>query len=226
MDWIFLLRWTAFILLLLVCIFLLAYWKKLGKHSTYFILSMLFILVPNILSFGQDLFRLEVDTTVFFVIFVNILGFLFFFIYFYRIQGVANIKKFQLAFIILFLLVVVWMILKFREGFFAEFPMYFYVFETLLLIVFIALFFYDTFNSDIILNIKKYFPFWVSLSLIIIYVGLIPILFFIQEVNQEVNRNVYFFILYAINIIGYFILFYGILNSRFKKKNTLKYERY
>ena len=82
------------------------------------------------------------------------------------------------------------------------------------------MFFYETFNSDIILNITKYFPFWVSLSLIIIYIGLLPILLFINRVNSNLSAETFHLILFLINIIGYSVLFYGILKS-----NKINYER-
>jgi len=216
MSWIFSLRIATTLLLLLVCVLLFSNRKKLGKNIPYFLAAMYFVLIPNLVSFILDLLKYDLNTTILFVIFVNILGFLFFFIYFYKIQKMPAVRKLQEGLIGLFILTIIGLILIYKGAFFTQFPMFFYFFQTFLLLIFIALFFFDTFNSDLILDIKKYFPFWVSLSLIIIYVGLIPIMLFIHQVNVEVNRNIYFLILYLINIIGYSIMVYGILVSDLK----------
>jgi len=208
--------------LLVPFILLLVYRKKLGKTTLAFTFAMAIMSVVNTASMIVRLYDFNYDTTYFFVIGVNFLSFLLFLIYFYLLLKLKRIRKIQLLIIAVFASIFILMGIIEGKNFLLRFPSYFYLVETLLLLVSITLFFYETFNSDIILNIKDYFPFWVSLSLITIYVGLLPLLFFLQSVDYSVSKNVYIIILFFINLIGYGILSYGVFRS--KKTSNMYYD--
>lgn len=219
MDW---MRNATVFFLVIPFILLLVYRKKLGRTTLVFTLAMATMSCVNIISVIARWTDFNYDTTYFFVIGVNFLSFLLFLIYFYLLLKLEWIKRIQLLLIAIFVSVFILMGIIQGQNFFLKFPSYFYLVETLILLVSITLFFYETFNSDIILNIKDYFPFWVSLSLIIIYVGLLPLLFFLQSVNYSLSLNVYIIILFFINLIGYGILSYGVFRS--KKVSNMYYD--
>ncbi|MDR2206234.1 MAG: hypothetical protein LBE36_08795 [Flavobacteriaceae bacterium] len=113
-----------------------------------------------------------------------------------------------------FVLVSIFLISWQGKNFFHEFPTNFYFFETILLLGSISLFLYETFHSNIVLNIKSYFPFWVSICLIMVYVGLLPLLFFVQQMGVSISADLFRLIMLFVNFMGYSILIVGILNSK------------
>ncbi|WP_147436426.1 hypothetical protein [Chryseobacterium sp. 7] len=82
--------------------------------------------------------------------------------------------------------------------------------DILLLLFSIILFLYQTFNSDKILGITNYLPFWISVALLIFFIGSIPILFF----RTTVSESIYFFILFMLNLISNSILIFGLLGNK------------
>lgn len=218
-DIVFVQNTISFLFLVMVFLQLIFRRKKLGKKIGYFIIAMVVIVLANTISFGYRIFIDQLNSTPIFVVLVNGIGFLFFFLYYYNLQKIKKVKILQGVIIGIFVTgYILYGLLS--KDFFIKFPSYSYFFECILLIISITMFFYETFNSDIILNITKYFPFWVSLSLIIIYIGLLPILLFINRVNSNLSAETFHLILFLINIIGYSVLFYGILKS-----NKINYER-
>ena len=219
MDWI---REATTSFLIISFFLLLIYRKKLGKTTQIFTLAIAIMSIVNVFSAIYRRIDTSFNSTPYFVVGVSFFSFLLFYIYFYKLLKLKQTRMLQLFTISMF--VATFAIVGIIEGkdFFLQFPSYFYLFQTILLMFSITLFFYETFNSDIILNIKDYFPFWVCLSLIIIYVGILPVLFFIQSDNFRVNRNVFIIVMFFINLIGYGILSYGILRS--KKSSNLMYE--
>lgn len=215
-------RYATVFFLLIPFILLLVYRKKLGKTTLALTLAMAIMSVVNTTSMIIRLCNFNYDTTYLFVIGVNFLSFLLFLIYFYLLLKLEWVRKIQLLIIAVFVSIFILMGIIEGKNFLLKFPSYFYLMETLLLLVSITLFFYETFNSDIILNIKDYFPFWASLSLITIYVGLLPLFFFLQSVDYSVSKNVYIIILFFINLIGYGILSYGVFRS--KKTSNMYYD--
>lgn len=189
-------------------------WKILGKGKWCILISLFTMLMTNLISLFYNSKFSNANTTPIFVIFINFFSFLLFYFYFLFFIKTKFLRWIQKIVIFLFILVFAIMALIDKEEFFMTFPIYFYFFEIVLLMVSISLFLYDTFNSDAILNIKNYFPFWVSLSLIVLFVGLLPVLLFVNSVETKVNRNVYMILVFFINLIGYGILSYGTFRSR------------
>lgn len=200
---------------LIVCVLLQLVFsrKKLGKSIWYFIASMGFVVTAGIVSLiGAAYFEMQNNTIVYLVL-VNLLTFLFIFLYYLNLLKSPKLILYQKILIGVFLLSY-FICACYIDNFFMVFPVYFYSFQMLLFLIGITIFFFETFNTDHVLNIKDYFPFWLSLGLIVIYVGLMPILLFINNVNISLSREVYYSILLAINVIGYGLLSYGITRSK------------
>lgn len=204
---------TTFIMLVPVLL-TLVYWGRLGKGKIYLWLSLFCMLVVNIVSYILRRAGIMDNTTPLFVLFVNFLSFLLFYLYYLKILVLPRTKLIQKILIGVFILVFGVMSLVYKQSFFYVFPIYFYFFEIVLLLVSITLFLYESFNSDIILGIKTYFPFWVSMSLIVLFVGLVPVLLFVNSVDTKVSWEVYSSLVFFINLIGYGILSYGTVRSR------------
>lgn len=190
-----------------------------NRKNVPFVIAMIIMVLSNFLALLISLLNsykvISINnSTPVFVVGVSLFSFLFLFIYYLRLLKSPLTREIQMGIIILFVLCYLIFAIKDGNKFFMYFPVYFYVVQTLLLLASITLFFYETFNSDLILNLQDYLPFWVSLSLIIIYVGLIPILFFINNVQVTVNYKIYLNVIFFVNLIGYSILSYGILRSK------------
>lgn len=212
-------RFMGLIVLIIPLILLIFKNSKSNKNNVPFIIALSTMVFVNLFSLILSvLYEFNIisftNSTPMFVVGVSLVSFLYLFIYFYNLLKSPVTRKIQLIIIILFLLSYILFAIKDGNNFFLYFPVYFYVIETLLLLSTITLFFYETFNSDLILNLQDYFPFWVSLSLIIIYVGLIPILFFINNVRVSVNYDIYLNVIFFVNLVGYSILSYGIMRSK------------
>ena len=88
------------------------------------------------------------------------------------------------------------------------------MFNVFLLLFVIALFLIDTFNSDLILDIKNYFPFWFSLGLIILYMAMVPSVIMTGKSYLKMKPGLWSFIVFIINFLGYGITFVGILKAK------------
>lgn len=215
-------EWSRYItaaFLIIPFIQLLFNQKKLGPNILYFTIAMGVMVAVNCIGLAGYTISKTFNATPYFVIGVNFISFLLFFIYFYKLLRMKDTKTIQLLIISVFVSSFCILGIIYGKSFFISFPAFFYFLETVMLLFSITLLLYETFNSDIILNLKDYFPFWVSLSLIIIYVGLLPILFLVKNVKLTISADVYYIILFFINLIGYGILSYGIFRSR-KVTNT------
>lgn len=83
-----------------------------------------------------------------------------------------------------------------------------------LLIISIVLFLYELYNSDIILNIRTYYPFYVAFGLLFIYVGIFPVMYFRFHINSEIDQKIFDILLFSVNIIGYSGILVGIFLAR------------
>ena len=126
--------------------------------------------------------------------------------------------------LIVFFLVNYLLFAIFSDDFFTKFSIRFYFLEVILLMVHIYLVLHETFNSDKILNIKLYSPFWAAIGLMSIYLGVTPLLIISNTAKKMMNINIFFIILFIVNFIGYSILITGILFA--KNINSKKNESY
>lgn len=87
-------------------------------------------------------------------------------------------------------------------------------FNVFFLLSAITLFLLDTFKTDLILNLKNYYPFWFSLGLIIIYLAIIPSIIISSSPNSIKDKPLWSLIMFFVNFIGYGIIFVGLFKAK------------
>ena len=139
-------------------------------------------------------------------------------IYYYKILEKRRSKIIQLGIICLNFLNIILSVI-FIDDFFSFLPYITYFVTIFLLLLSITLFFFETFNSEKILNITTYYPFWIALSLIVIYLGVLPLIIMSKNAIQlSISKNIFLILLYSVNFTGYTIMLVGIF---FSKKEIL-----
>lgn len=211
---------ASVIQLLLVLIFfvlLLIKRKKLGTGINYFIVANGIVVGTDTLLFVMRL-NYKFNSVPIYSVAVNLIVFFLFFLYF---RNILELKKSRIinGFLIAIFLISYLLFAIFSENFFISFPFKFYFLEVILLTVNIYLVLKETFNSDKILNIKSYYPFWACIGLMSIYLGVTPLLIISNTSMEMMNINIFFIILFIVNIIGYSILMSGLF---FAKNINLK----
>ena len=211
---------ASVIQLLLVFVFfilLLIKRKKLGKGIIYFIIASGIVVVTDTVLFIMRL-SFKFPSIPIYAIAVNLCVFFLFFLYF---RSILELKKSRIInlFVIGIFLISYILFATLSEDFFSKFPFKFYFLEVILLIFNIYLVLKETFNSDKILNIKSYYPFWACIGLMSIYLGVTPLLIISNTSMEMMNINIFFIILFIVNVIGYAILISGIF---FAKNINLK----
>ncbi len=199
------------ILSIIVMLLMVIKYRKTGKENLFFIIGyLLFSLIDIFCYFYFDLTRLPTD--IFYVIgFLMIVFFLYLF-YYYQLLYVPLLKKIQTVILALFVLNIAVMFYT-EDDLLHHFSFNMLYVDILLLLFSIILFLYQTFNSDKILEIKNYLPFWISVALLIFFIGSIPILFF----RTTVSETIYFFILFMLNLISNGILILGLIWNKQEK---------
>ncbi|WP_407848392.1 hypothetical protein [Chryseobacterium sp. KCF3-3] len=201
----------SMIISIIVMTLMIIKYRKTGKENLFFIIGyLLFSLIDISCYFYFKLTSLPTD--IFYVIgFLMIVFFLYLF-YYYQLLYVPMLKKIQVIILILFVLNIVIMFYT-EDDLFHHFSFNMLYVDILLLLFSIILFLYQTFNSDKILEIKNYLPFWISVALLIFFIGSIPILFF----RTTVSESIYFFILFMLNLISNGILILGLIWNKQEK---------
>lgn len=201
----------SMILSIIVMLLMVIKYRKTGKENLFFIIGyLLFSLIDIFCYFYFDLTRLPTD--IFYVIgFLMIVFFLYLF-YYYQLLYVPVLKKIQTVILALFVLNIAVMFYT-EDDLLHHFSFNMLYVDILLLLFSIILFLYQTFNSDKILEIKNYLPFWISVALLIFFIGSIPILFF----RTTVSETIYFFILFMLNLISNGILILGLIWNKQEK---------
>ncbi|MEJ5050977.1 hypothetical protein WH221_14195 [Chryseobacterium culicis] len=195
----------SMVISIIVMILMVTKYRKTGKENLFFIIGyLLFSLIDIFCYFYYDLTKLPTD--IFYVIgFLMIIFFLYLF-YYYQLLYVPLLKKIQVIILALFVLNIAVMFYT-EDDLLHHFSFNMLYVDILLLLFSIILFLYQTFNSDKILGIKSYLPFWISVALLIFFIGSIPILFF----RTTVSETIYFFILFMLNLISNGILILGLI---------------
>ena len=193
--------------------------KKLGRQIHYFIIAMLFVFLSECLCLlGTILYGDSFRVNRINVVVVIILFFLSVFVYFYKTLENKRLKAIQLGIIGLDILNIIFSLI-FIEDFFIYLPYPTYFVTIFLLLASVALFFFETFNSEKVLNIMDYYPFWIAISLVVLYVGLLPLIIISKNAMQlSISRNIFLILLYSVNFTGYTIMLSGIF---FSKKTNL-----
>ncbi|WP_426481190.1 hypothetical protein [Chryseobacterium sp. R2ACT005] len=201
----------SIILSIIVMLLMVIKHRKTGKENLFFIIGyLLFSLIDIFCYFYYDLTNLPTD--IFYVIgFLMIVFFLYLF-YYHQLLYVPLLKKIQTIILALFVLNIAVMFST-EDNLLHHFSFNMLYVDILLLLFSIILFLYQTFNSDKILEIKSYLPFWISVALLIFFIGSIPILFF----RTTVSETIYFFILFMLNLISNGILILGLIWNKQEK---------
>lgn len=200
------------ILVLIFFILLFVKRKKLGNGIGYFIIASGIVLVTDTALFIMRL-NFQFNSVPIYNVAVNLIVFFLFFLYFRKILEL-RISKIINTFLIVIFLASYILFAVLSEDFFFKFPFKFYFLEVVLLTVNIFLVLQETFNSDKILNIKSYYPFWACIGLMSVYLGVTPLLIISNTSMEMMNINIFFIVLFLVNVIGYAILINGILLAK------------
>ncbi len=200
-------------LVIVFFILLISKRRKLWKGTTYFIAATAIVIGLEIFIFVIRRHIYQFNSQPYYTIFTNLFVFLLFFLYFRSILVFEKSRRLNLLMIILFLILYVLFALL-SENFFSKFSIKFYFIEVILLIGNIYLVLKETFNSDKVLNIIYYYPFWACIGLMSIYLGVTPLLIISNTGANLININIFFIILFVVNFIGYSILITGILFAK------------
>ncbi|NIF05725.1 hypothetical protein F3J23_09730 [Chryseobacterium sp. Tr-659] len=195
----------SMIISIIVMILMIIKYRKTGKENLFFIIGyLLFSLIDIFCYFYYRMTSLPTD--IFYVIGFLMIVFFLYLLYYYQLLYVPLLKKIQTVILVLFVLNIAVMFLI-EEDLLHHFSFNMLYADILLLLFSIILFLYQTFNSDKILGIKNYLPFWISVALLIFFIGSIPIFFF----RNTVSETIYFFILFMLNLISNGILILGLI---------------
>ena len=201
-------------LILLIVFFILLYVKRkeLGTGINYFIIASGIVAVTDTLLFIMRK-NFTFNSAPIYTVAVNLFVFFLFFLYFRSILKLKKSRLVNTASIIIFLITYI-LFATFSDDFFSKFPLKFHFFEVTLLMINIFFVLQETFNSDKILNIKSYYPFWACIGLMSIYLGVSPLLIISNTSMEMMNINIFFIILFVVNVIGYSILITGIFFAK------------
>lgn len=207
------------VIYLLIIVLMVVKRKELGNQIHYFIIAMLFVFLSESLSLlGTILYGDSFKGNKINVVGIIILFFLAVFVYFYKTLENKKLKTIQFGIVVLHIFNII-ISLIFIDDFFIYMPYPTYFATIVLLLASVALFFFETFNSEKVLNIMDYYPFWIAISLIILYVGLLPLMIISKNAMQlSISRNIFLILLYTVNFSGYTVMLTGIF---FSKKTNL-----
>jgi hypothetical protein len=202
------------ILILSICVLLLKKRNILGSYFYYMFATMIITYIIDSVTF---FIRLSDYINKIYSLYIYIFGGLgiFFLIIFIMYQNLIKdniLKNIAKASTILYLFFYFYQIftLKFSDGF-PEIILFFNVF---LLLFVISLFLLDTFKTDLILELSHYYPFWFSLGLIVIYLGIVPSIILSEISSETMTSGLWSFITFIINLLGYGILLVGLLKAK------------
>ncbi len=205
MDIVF--KYLADLLIFLILIVLLRKRKVLGPKIMYFAAAMLASLICDLVAMLYRQISGE-PTVVIYVVGNFLVVFFLLFYYFYQLFEHRVVKNIQMGIVVLSLLNFI-LSAFFDDTFFSQFPNFTYFINCILLLCTFSLFFYETFNTDNILNIRHYYPFWIVIGLFTIYIGIMPLMLISSRAQALMDVNLFFFILNSINVLGYGILLCG-----------------
>lgn len=187
--------------------------RKIGKENFFFIVGYFVLSLIDIFCYFY-VRTTDKSTEIFFVIGLLMVVFFLYLLYFFQLIYLPVLKKMQLAILLIFL-INIGVRFYIEDDLLHHFSFNLLYVDILLLLFSIILFLYQTFNSDKILDLNNYLPFWISVALLILFIGSIPVLYF----RTTVSQNIYFFILFMLNLISNGILMLGLI---WNKQESLK----
>jgi hypothetical protein len=195
----------SMVISIVVMILMIIKYRKTGKENLFFFIGYLLFSLIDIFCYFYFALK-SLPTDIFYVIGFLMVVFFLYLLYYYHLLYVPLLKKIQMFILGLFVLNIAVMFYT-EDDLLHHFSFNMLYVDILLLLFSIILFLYQTFNSDKILEIKNYLPFWISVALLIFFIGSIPIFFF----RTTVSENIYFFILFMLNLISNSILILGLV---------------
>lgn len=193
----------SMIILVIMMILIIVNYKKIGKMNLFFFLGYIILSVSDFFFYFYDKLT-KLPTEKYYSICIPIV-FLMYLIYYYKLLYIPLLKKIQFVFLALFFVNVFGMSLL-EKSFFQYLSFNIFYINILLLIFSIILFFYQTFNSDKIFEIKNYLPFWISVGSLILYIGIIPLFFF----RINVDTDIFAIIMFLLNILNNGVIVFGL----------------
>lgn len=191
--------------------------KDLGEGILYFILAAGIVVGADSYILLMRTLNSNFNSFPIYSVAVNLFVFLFYFLYLRSILTQQISRQINFVTIVLFIATYIIFAIVNKE-FFTRFPFNFYFAELVLLLINIFMVLREIFNSDKILNIKSYYPIWACIGLMALYLGITPLLIISHSVLKLMTVNIFFIILFLINIIGYSIMIAGIFFGNKLKK--------
>ena len=205
-------------LMVISVIFLILKRKNLGNNIIYFTSAIGLLTAIEIFNSVQMFINPNYNSSLLYIIGTNFFVFFLFLLYFQKVLYSKKLKNINLFIIGLFLLNYLLSAILI-ENFFSKFSFFSYFVEVILVMVSIYLVLSQTFNSDKILALSTYFPFAVCISLLVTYLGILPLLIISNTAEKMMNLEIFFSILFLVNFVGYAILIIGIIRA--KKDNEI-----
>lgn len=100
----------------------------------------------------------------------------------------------------------------FIKDFFLEVPFITYFLGVCCIAGAITLVLWQTFNSKKILTLAHYFPFWASISTLIIFIGALPLI--IARMYAGLSANLFYTTLFLVHVLGHSATIIGILKAK------------
>ncbi|MBW8358997.1 MAG: hypothetical protein K0M63_04240 [Weeksellaceae bacterium] len=205
----------------LTLIILMIYHRKyLGSYVEIIILALSVTFLTEITTTMLQYYGGVQNTVAYYVIGIVGIVYLLLMLYFYRLMQDRLLRRIQGFLIILHVTNFVASAMLIKD-FFLLFPEVTNFISIFVILVSLFIFLYDTFNSDKILHIRGFFPFFVAVSLTFIYVGLVPILFFSSRIVLQTEKLIFYIMLFTINVLGYSIMLAGIFFAKIQKKGII-----
>lgn len=187
--------------------------RQLGSGIGYLIAAMGISTAINAVAYFINSTSTGKSTAFLFVVGILVAVYLCFFLYFRNLSKDPLYRK--LHNIIIGLALATYIISVFvLETFFTVFPSETFFAVSLLLLFSMTLFIIETFNSDVILNITRYFPIWVMTGILIVYIGLVPLMLISNAADTVMNVNTFRVMVGAINVVGYGLMLVGALYAK------------
>lgn len=202
--------------MLLILLFQIIHRAKLGEGIYWMITAMCLTLGTEVAAWLY-INAGNASNHLIYIIGNTLLVFLCIFIYYWRITVKPALKRIQAVLILLFLLNYA-IAAIFVDNFFKEFQIRTYLIQIILMLVSICIYFYESFNSEKVLQIRKYYSFWVSLGFAVIYFGLLPVILIGPRSNINLSKTLLFIVMGIVNLTGYSILLTGIFFAGKPKK--------
>lgn len=151
----------------------------------------------------------------------NVLSFSFYILYFNAFLKNRYLKSITHIAVGLFVLFSI-LVFIFSQNFFNGYSPYIVIVGTLMLFFSIVLFYFELLRSDLLLQLKRFLPFYVSVGILVFTLCITPIEIFIQYFNLEGGNKLFVTlrsnVLFYGNVFMYSVFTLGFLICSVKKK--------